>query len=100
VCKYDEFMLLMLQAKSMVGYVTISRERYLGMLADPVQINNITVYILDGGQQTRGMQKAIITNAEVAEFREQKKNFPMLKVYAGLEMEHEDFATVIYYQYF
>jgi hypothetical protein len=73
VCKYDAFMLLMLQAKSMVGYVMIPREDYLTKLADAVEICNLIVYILDGGQQTRGMQKAIITNTEVARFRKKKR---------------------------
>ena len=78
----------------MVGYVMISRDEYLRKLEDPIEIHEIIVYVLDGGQQTRGIQKAITLDSEVAKYRDEPEHFPMLRVYAGQEMKHEDFATV------
>jgi hypothetical protein len=90
----------MLQAKAMTGYVMMERAEYEAKLEDPVGINDITVYVVDGGQQTRGIQQAMVQDSEVREFRNQPKHFPALTVYAGLEMRNEDFATVLYYSYF
>jgi hypothetical protein len=79
----------------MTGYVMISREEFVKKMASETDIFDIIVYIVNGGQQTRGIQKAIVADVVVARFRGKKQNFPVLTLYAGLEMKPVDFPTVI-----
>jgi hypothetical protein len=80
----------------MTGYVMISREKFKLWLDDPIKIHDIVVYIINGGQQTRAMQKAMEKDRKVHLFREIAKNYPVVTIYCGLEMEEVDFPTVIY----
>jgi hypothetical protein len=79
----------------MTGYVLCSREEFMKKIASETDIFDLTVYIVNGGQQTRAIQKAICSDTVVARFRGDKRNFPILTLYCGPEMKPVDFPTVI-----
>jgi hypothetical protein len=78
----------------MTGYVMMSKEDFEKALGTPEQAD-IEVYIMNGGQQTRGIQKAMNNTLSVREHRQKPKHFPVVTIYSGSEMDNVAFSTVM-----
>jgi hypothetical protein len=79
----------------MTGYVAMTKEEFKKVLGKPEEAD-VEVYILNGGQQTRAILKAMRTTPDVCTHRENPRHYPAVTIYAGSEMESNDYHTVIY----
>jgi hypothetical protein len=77
----------------MTGYVNMSKKEFMAMLGTDDQ-DDIEVYIVNGGQQTRGIQFAIANTVAVKEFRSLPANYPAVTIYCGMNLLAIDFNTV------
>jgi hypothetical protein len=80
----------------MTGYVNVTKEEFTAMIRDKIKCLSIEVLIVNGGQQTRAIQKAMHNNVEVRDFRNKTKNYPAVTIYEASKMKATDFNTVIY----
>jgi hypothetical protein len=77
----------------MTGYVKYTKKEFTDLM-NAKREGEIEVYVVNGGQQTRGIQSAMLSNNDVKAFRERSINYPTVTLYAGSMLEDIDFHTV------
>jgi hypothetical protein len=77
----------------MTGYVKYTKKEFFDIMTAN-RGGEIEVYIVNGGQQTRGIQSAMQSDNDVKRFRERKINYPTVTLYAGSMLENYDFHVV------
>jgi hypothetical protein len=77
----------------MTGYVDVGRHSFMKDVHTSAGYE-ILINVVNGGQQTRAIQEAMVSDNEVFKFRSKPEHFPVVTLYTYEGMEDADYYNV------